>query len=77
MAKRFLYRTRSDSHARPSLFEVWVTLHVPQDKESKLYVMKIIDMSRMDPKQRKDPTMTRQYRPQATKTTATSRYHGA
>ncbi|CAE6960229.1 NEK1 [Symbiodinium natans] len=25
-----------------------------QDKESKLYVMKIIDMSRMDPKQRKD-----------------------
>ena len=57
MAKRFLYRTRSDSHATPSLFEVWVTLHVPKDKESKLYVMKIIDMSRMDPKQRKDPTM--------------------
>ena len=27
-----------------------------KDKESKLYVMKIIDMSRMDPKQRKDWT---------------------
>lgn len=32
------------------------SLHL-QDKENKLYVMKIIDMSRMDTKQRKDHTL--------------------